>query len=73
MEQPATLRTFTPTGGYTSMTARLRDLFAYRELIYNLVVLMAEIGVEPDEIWDEMARREAKMGLAAKLAKSNGS
>lgn len=38
VEQPVTLRTFTPTGGYSSTRERLRDLYSYRELIYNLVV-----------------------------------
>lgn len=40
------------------------------DLVYNLVVLLAESGVDPDEVWDEMARREAMMGLAGKLPKS---
>ncbi len=38
MEQSTPVRVFTPAGGYTGMIDRLRDLYAYRELIYNLVV-----------------------------------
>jgi len=38
MEQSTPVRVFTPAGGYTGMTDRLRDLYSYRELIYNLVV-----------------------------------
>ena len=40
------------------------------DLIYNLVVLLAEAGVAPAEIWAEMAAREASLGLAAKPHKN---
>lgn len=39
------------------------------DLLYNLVVLWSAIGVTPDEIWTEMDRREALLGLAEKLPK----
>jgi phosphoribosyl-ATP pyrophosphohydrolase len=39
------------------------------DLIYNLVVLWTEIGIQPDEIWREMDRREQLYGIAEKLAK----
>jgi phosphoribosyl-ATP pyrophosphohydrolase len=39
------------------------------DLIYQLVVLWQELGIEPTEIWAEMARREALMGIAEKLPK----
>jgi len=39
------------------------------DLIYNLVVLWAEAGVHPHEVWDEMARRERLFGIAEKLPK----
>jgi ABC-type polysaccharide/polyol phosphate export permease len=38
MEQSTPVRVFTPAGGYTGAADRLRDLYSYRELIYNLVV-----------------------------------
>lgn len=43
------------------------------DLIYNLMVLLAEAGVSPEDVWAEMDRREATMGLAGKLPKNNGS
>lgn len=42
------------------------------DLIYNLTVLWAEMGVKPAEIWAEMERRERAYGLAEKLAKAAG-
>jgi phosphoribosyl-ATP pyrophosphohydrolase len=46
------------------------------DLLYNLVVLWSEAGVRPEDVWDEMARRERLFGLAEKvpkkLAEANG-
>jgi phosphoribosyl-ATP pyrophosphohydrolase len=46
------------------------------DLLYNLVVLWSEAGVRPQDVWDEMARRERLFGLAEKvpkkLAEANG-
>jgi len=39
------------------------------DLLYNLVVLWLEAGIEPQDVWDEMARRERLFGLAEKLPK----
>ena len=39
------------------------------DLIYHLAVLWAEIGVSPRDVWDEMDRRTAMLGLAEKLPK----
>ena len=39
------------------------------DLIYNLVVLWVSAGVHPQDVWDEMARREQLMGIAEKLPK----
>src|SRR5690606_1595069 len=39
------------------------------DLLYNLVVLWVEAGVSPQDVWDEMARRERLFGLAEKLPK----
>ena len=39
------------------------------DLLYNLVVLWSEAGVKPQDVWDEMARRERLFGLAEKLPK----
>lgn len=39
------------------------------DVIYHLVVLWAELGIDPDEIWAEMAQRSRSYGLAEKRAK----
>jgi phosphoribosyl-ATP pyrophosphohydrolase len=39
------------------------------DLMYNLVVLWAEAGVNPKDVWDEMARRERLFGIAEKVPK----
>jgi phosphoribosyl-ATP pyrophosphohydrolase len=40
------------------------------DLLYNLTVLWASAGVRPDDVWAEMDRREAMLGIAEKLPKS---
>ena len=39
------------------------------DLLYNLVVLWAATGVRPDDVWNEMDRRERLLGIAEKLPK----
>jgi len=39
------------------------------DLIYNLVVLWVASGVDPKDVWKEMARRERLFGIAEKLLK----
>jgi phosphoribosyl-ATP pyrophosphohydrolase len=39
------------------------------DLIYNLVVLWVSSGINPDEVWAEMDRRERLFGIAEKLPK----
>jgi phosphoribosyl-ATP pyrophosphohydrolase len=39
------------------------------DLIYNLTVLWAEIGVRPEDVWREMGRREVLLGIAEKMPK----
>ena len=39
------------------------------DLLYNLVVVWSEAGIRPQEVWDEMARRERLFGLAEKVPK----
>ncbi len=41
------------------------------DLLYNLVVLWAEAGIRPQEVFAEMARRERLFGLAEKLPKKH--
>jgi len=40
------------------------------DLLYNLAVLWASAGVRPEDIWEEMGRREHLLGIAEKLPKS---
>jgi phosphoribosyl-ATP pyrophosphohydrolase len=39
------------------------------DLLYNLVILWSDVGVDPGSIWAEMDRREALLGMAEKLPK----
>src|SRR5690242_5981069 len=39
------------------------------DLIYNLVVLWVAAGVEPQDVWNEMLKREDLMGIAEKMPK----
>ena len=39
------------------------------DLLYNLVVLWAHAGVHPDDVWNEMRRREKMLGIAEKMKK----
>src|ERR1700744_2724131 len=40
------------------------------DLLYNLTVLWASAGVKPEDVWQEMERRELMLGIAEKLPKS---
>ncbi len=39
------------------------------DLLYNLTVLWASAGVRPEDVWQEMERRERLFGIAEKLRK----
>lgn len=39
------------------------------DLLYNLVVLWVSADIKPQEVWDEMNRRERLFGLAEKVPK----
>lgn len=39
------------------------------DLVYHLMVLWADAGIAPDEVWHELARREGISGLAEKAAR----
>ena len=41
------------------------------DLLYNLTVLWASAGVRPEDVWNEMGRREHMLGIAEKLPKSS--
>ncbi|MCA0422360.1 MAG: phosphoribosyl-ATP diphosphatase [Proteobacteria bacterium] len=40
------------------------------DVLYNLAVLWADAGIKPQDVFDEMLRREQLMGIAEKLPKS---
>ena len=40
------------------------------DLIYNLVVLWVHAGVNPNDVWAEMNRRERLYGIAEKVPKA---
>lgn len=39
------------------------------DLLYNLSVLWVALGISPQDVWDEMDRRERTLGIAEKLPK----
>jgi len=41
------------------------------DLLYNLVVLWVASGIDPEEVWNEMDRRERLFGIAEKLLKGD--
>ena len=43
------------------------------DLLYHLLVLWADSGVKPQDIWTELARRENVSGLAERAARSTDS
>ena len=40
------------------------------DLLYNLTVLWAALGVRPQDVWYEMKRRENLLGFAEKMPKA---
>src|SRR3954452_23196496 len=41
------------------------------DLLYNLTVLWVAAGIDPEEVWNEMDRRERLFGIAEKLLKGD--
>lgn len=39
------------------------------DLLYHLLVLWADAGVRPEEVWTELARRQGTSGLAEKASR----
>src|SRR5882757_1583257 len=42
------------------------------DLLYHLLALWATLDIVPDQVWDELARREGASGLAEKSARDAG-
>ena len=41
------------------------------DLLYHLLVLWADCGIAPDDVWAELARREGTSGLEEKRNRNN--
>lgn len=41
------------------------------DLLYHMNVLWADMGIRPSDVWDELALREGKSGVAEKAARSS--
>lgn len=39
------------------------------DLLYHLLVLWADAGITPEEVWEELRRREGVSGIAEKAAR----
>lgn len=42
------------------------------DLLYHLLVLWADVGIDPAQVWAELARREGISGIAEKNARPQG-
>jgi phosphoribosyl-ATP pyrophosphohydrolase len=42
------------------------------DLLYHLLVLWADVGITPDDVWAELKRREGMSGLNEKNQRGNG-
>ena len=40
------------------------------DLLYHLLVLWSAIGVKPEDVWAELARREGRSGIEEKASRS---
>ena len=41
------------------------------DLLFHLLVLWADMGIQPQDVFDELRRRESKSGLAEKAARTS--
>jgi phosphoribosyl-ATP pyrophosphohydrolase len=41
------------------------------DLLYHLLVLWADVGIEPSKVWTELASREAASGIDEKNSREN--
>ena len=49
----------------------LRGAAESADLLYHLLVLWAAVGVEPGDVWAELARREGTSGLTEKQGRED--
>ena len=55
-----------------ALTAEDKQIVAESaDLLFHLLVLWADKGIKPDEVWAELIRREGTSGLEEKAARNN--
>jgi phosphoribosyl-ATP pyrophosphohydrolase len=42
------------------------------DLLYHLIVIWVDAGIEPGEVWSELARRQGISGIVEKAARPRG-
>ncbi len=42
------------------------------DLLYHLMVVWVDAGIQPQEVWSELARRQGISGIAEKAARPRG-
>ncbi len=42
------------------------------DVLYHLLVLWAEMGIKPEQVWAELEKREGTSGIAEKAARPKG-
>lgn len=42
------------------------------DLLYHLLVMWAEAGLKPEEVWAELAKREGRSGIEEKASRDKG-
>lgn len=58
--------------GHAAMQGKSADIVSESaDLLFHLLVLWADAGVLPQEVWAELKRREGVSGLAEKAARKN--
>jgi len=55
-----------------ALTERERVAAESADLLYHLLVLWADTGVQPVQVWEELARRQGISGIAEKAARGRG-
>lgn len=51
---------------------RAATILESADLLYHLVVLWVDAGIQPEEVWAELARRQGISGIAEKAARPKG-
>ena len=49
-----------------------QQFFESADLLYHLVVVWVDAGIQPQEVWTELARRQGISGIAEKASRPQG-